>query len=145
MNRIILISLLFALFSCVQKKPEGNSESKHYKTNNKQLTQIEFDTEMHDFGRVKSGEILTYSFVFSNRGETGLTIGKAEADCGCIKATIPTEPVKPGEKGFIEVEFNSSGMFGKQLKTIEIQSNSKEPKHLIIFAEVENELFEIKN
>jgi hypothetical protein len=36
-------------------------------------------------------------------------------------------------------------MIGKQLKTLEIQSNSKEPKHLIIFAEVENEQFEIKN
>jgi hypothetical protein len=44
-----------------------------------------------------------------------------------------------------EVEFNSSGLFGKQLKTIEIQSNSKEPKHLIIFAGVENELIEIEN
>ena len=44
-----------------------------------------------------------------------------------------------------EVGIKSAGLFGKQLKTIEIQSNSKEPKHLIIFAEVENELIEIKN
>jgi len=142
MNRIILISLLLALFSCNEKKPEQNSVSNQDKN---KTTQIEFDTETHDFGRVKSGEILTYSFVFSNSGEAGLIIDKAEADCGCIQATIPTEPVKPGEKGIIEVEFNSAGMTGKQLKTIEIQSNSKEPKHLIIFAEVENELFEIKN
>ena len=142
MKRIVLLSLLFALFSCTGKKPESNSISKSDKTN---TPQIEFDAETHDFGRVKSGEILTYSFVFSNRGETGLIIGKAETDCGCIQVSIPAEPVKPGEKGFIEVKFNSSGMVGKQLKTIEIQSNSKEPKHLIIFAEVENELFEIKN
>jgi len=145
MNRIIFISLFFALFSCTEKKSQSNNESKQDKNKTTQITQIEFDTEMHDFGRVKSGEILTYSFVFSNRGEAGLIISKAETDCGCLQATIPSEPVKPGEKGIIEVEFNSSGMFGKQLKTIEIQSNSKEPKHLIIFAEVENELFEIKN
>ena len=145
MNRIIFISLFFALFSCTEKKPDRNSDPKQDNNNTTQITQIEFDTEMHDFGRVKSGEILTYSFVYSNRGEANLIISKAEADCGCMKVTVPTEQVKPGEKGIIEVEFNSSGMIGKQLKTIEIQSNSKEPKHLIIFAEVENELIEIKN
>ena len=145
MNRIIFISLFFAVFSCTEKKPYRNSNPKLDKNKTTQITQIEFDTETHDFGRVKSGEILTYSFVFSNQGEAGLIISKAEADCGCVQATIPVEPINPGEKGIIEVEFNSSGMVGKQLKTIEIQSNSKEPKHLIIFAEVENELIEIKN
>lgn len=145
MYKIVILFLIIGLFSCSEKKPEIKSNLKPEINQTKQIAQIQFDAEMHDFGKVKSGEILTFSFVFSNKGETGLIINKAEADCGCLQAKVPAEMVKPGEKGIIEVEFNSAGLFGKQLKTVEIQSNSKEPKHLIIFAEVENELFEIKN
>jgi len=145
MKKAVFIVLIIGLFSCTGKKPDVKTESNREINKTEQLTEMVFDTEMHDFGKVKSGEILRYSFVFSNKGETVLTIKKAEADCGCLQAKVLKEQVKPGEKGIIEVEFNSAGMTGKQLKTIEIQSNSKEPKHLIIFAEVENELFEIKN
>jgi len=144
MNRIVLIVLIFGIISCTENKQVKNNESNHEVIQNEQLTQIEFDTEMHDFGRVKSGETLVYSFVFVNRGETDFVINKAETDCGCVVANLPKEPIPPGEKGIIEVKFNSAGMIGKQLKTVEIQSNSKEPKHLIIFAEVENEQIEFK-
>ena len=145
MKKPVFIALIIGLFSCTGKKPDIKTKSNREINKTEQLTEIVFDTEMHDFGKVKSGEILAYSFVFSNKGETGLTIKNAEADCGCLRASTPNEAVKPGESGIIGVEFNSAGLVGKQLKTIEIQSNSKEPKHLIIFAEVENELFEIKN
>jgi hypothetical protein len=145
MNKIVFIALILGLFSCVEKKSVKNSEPINQINKLEQPAQIEFDAEMHDFGRIKSGEILTFSFVFSNNGESELIINKAEADCGCLKINIPEETVKPGEKGLIEIEFNSAGMIGRQLKTVEIQSNSKEPKHLIIFAEVENEQIEIRN
>lgn len=144
MNKIVLIVLIIGIISCSEKKQVKNSESHREVKKNEQLTLIEFDTEMHDFGKVKSGETLVYSFVFVNRGETGFVINKAEVDCGCIETNLPKEPIKPGEKGIIEVKFNSAGMIGRQLKTVEIQSNSKEPKHLIIFAEVENEQIEFK-
>jgi len=42
-------------------------------------------------------------------------------------------------------EFILAGLVARQIKNLEIQSNCKEPKHLIIFAGVENELFKIKN
>ena len=144
MNRIVLVVLIFGLFSCVGNKPKINSEFKSETKISGQMPKIEFDEEIHDFGHIKAGEILTYSFQFTNRGETDLIINKAETDCGCIEATITKSNVPPGEKGIIEVKFNSAGLFGKELKTVEVQSNSKEPKHLIIFAEVENEQIEFK-
>jgi hypothetical protein len=85
-----------------------------------------------------------YSFVFTNRGNIDLHILKAEADCGCLSVKSPKKPVRPGKKGIIEVEFDSAGMVGNQLKTVELHSNCKEPKHLIIFAQVDNEEIEIK-
>ena len=145
MNKIVFIAIIFGLLSCGEKKSVKNSGSENQINVAEQSAQIEFEAEMHDFGKIKSGEILAFSFVFSNKGESDLIIGNAKADCGCLQINIPEATVKPGEKGLIEVEFNSAGMFGKQLKTVEIQSNSKEPKHLIIFAEVENEQIEIGN
>jgi hypothetical protein len=145
MKSIVFIILIVGIFSCVGNKQKNQNQPKSENTVSGQMPKIEFEEEMHDFGLVKSGEILTYSFQFTNRGETDLKINKAETDCGCIEAIIAKSTIPSGEKGFIEVKFNSAGLFGKQLKTVEIQSNSKEPKHLIIFAEVENEQIEIKN
>jgi len=141
----LLLILIVGVFSCTRNKTADNKTSNQITDDTQQLTQIEFDTEIHDFGKVKSGEILAFSFVCINKGNADLMINKVESDCGCVQVKVPKQMIPPGEKGIIEVEFNSAGMIGKQLKTLEIQSNSKEPKHLIIFAEVENELFEIRN
>ena len=144
MKRFLLLALIIALFSCSEKKPKLKNQGKSENVIS-QIPKIEFVEEMHDFGLIKAGEILTYSFQFTNLGVTDLIINQAETDCGCIEATVAKNSIPAGEKGIIEVKFNSAGLFGKQLKTVEIQSNSKEPKHLIIFAEVENEQIEIKN
>jgi hypothetical protein len=52
--------------------------------------------------------------------------------------------VKPGEKGWIAIEFDTSGLTGREYKTIEIRGNSNELKHLAIFATVKNEIIEIE-
>lgn len=137
----VIWAVFAVLFSCAHNKtqkavptPAPNAE-----------TEMFFDQGMHDFGKVKAGETVVFSFGFTNTGNSDLYIENAEADCGCISANIPETPIAPGKKGFVEVAFDSSGMFGKQLKTIEIGANCKEPKHLIIFAEVENENIEYKH
>jgi hypothetical protein len=145
MKKIVLVVMVFGLFSCTANKQKNNTEPESKISVSENLPKIEFEEEIHDFGILKAGEILTYSFQFTNKGETNLIISNAETDCGCIKAKVAKSNIPAGEKGNIEVIFNSAGLFGKQLKTVEIQSNSKEPKHLIIFAEVENEQIEIKN
>lgn len=145
MKKIVLIAMVFGLFSCAANKQKINTEPESKISVSENLPKIEFEEEIHDFGILKAGEILTYSFQFTNKGETNLIISNAETDCGCIEAKVAKSNIPAGEKGNIEVIFNSAGLFGKQLKTVEIQSNSKEPKHLIIFAEVENEQIEIKN
>jgi hypothetical protein len=144
MKKIVLIFLIFALFSCIEKKPVQKKETDKEINKSTPRPQVEFDTEMHDFGQIKSGEILSFTFVFTNQGKSDFLIYNAETDCGCLEVKVPQKTISPGEKGLIEVLFNSAGMVGKQLKTIELQSNSKETKHLIIFAEVENEQIEIK-
>ena len=137
MKFYVLIFFILLLFSC--------SENKVKKENKKtiEITDFKFDEEMHDFGKLESGEIVVYAFIFTNTGKHDLIIEDAESDCGCIQVSFPKEPVKPNKKGKIEIEFNSSGLTGRQLKAIDIHANCKEPKHLVIFAEVKNELFDI--
>ncbi|MBT6006265.1 MAG: DUF1573 domain-containing protein [Prolixibacteraceae bacterium] len=108
------------------------------------ISEIEFNEEMHNFGTLQSGEIVAFTFVFTNTEPTSLTIEKVETDCGCLNAKFSKEPVGTGKTGIVEIEFDSSGLFGKQFKTIEIYANSKESKHLAIFAEIQNEQLEFK-
>lgn len=144
MNKLFAIILVFTLISCRSEK----TKEKVIKSGEKdkiELTEITIEEEAHDFGELKSGEIVVYSFVFTNTGEHNLIINNVETDCNCVQVKYSKEPIKAGEKGVIEVEFDSSGMFGRNLRSIEIQSNCKEPKHLVIFATIENEQIEFNS
>jgi hypothetical protein len=99
---------------------------------------------MHNFGILQSVEIAVFTFVFTNVGNKNLWINNADGGCGCIKTSSTKKPIKPGMKGEIEVKFNTSGMFGSQIKTITVDANVSKPKHLTIFAEVKNEQIDIK-
>jgi hypothetical protein len=144
MQRVFLIFLVLTIFSCIpdsKKSGENNLSEQDEVTG---ITKIEFNENIHDFGHLKSGEIVVYTFTFENIGEHNLLIENLKSDCGCLQIRFSKESIKPGETGNIEVEFNSSGLFGKQFKSIEIYANTKELKHLAIFAEIENEHLEIK-
>ncbi len=134
----IIISLLLFVACSPKKEKQGSEKAAG-------ITSISFDEAMHNFGQLQAGEIVVYTFAFTNSGEHNLIIEDAETDCGCVHVNFPEHAVKPGEKGRIEVEFDSSGLIGRQLKTIEIRANCKEPKQLVIFAEVKNEQIEINS
>jgi hypothetical protein len=145
MNKTALICILFVLFSCnAGKKSNPPKENIPVRNESNGVTEFEFNEEMHNFGSLQAGEIVIFTFVFTNTGENNLQIDNVEADCGCVKVNFLKEPVLPGNSGTIEIEFYSSGLFGKQFKTIEIYANTKKPKQIAIFAEVQNEQIEIK-
>jgi len=142
MKYLILLVSFALVISCQHKT--GNKNTAEEKTK-PATTQFEFQDEMHNFGKLEAGEILVYTFVFTNTGEHDLLIENIETDCGCIRATIPEKPVKPEGKGLIEVEFDSAGLWGRQLKSITVQANTEKTKQLVIFAEVNNKQLNIKN
>lgn len=85
---------------------------------------MKFEKETHDFGKIKSGDKVTYDFKFTNAGKTPLIITDAVATCGCTKPEWPKTPVKPGESGAIHVTFNSAAKSGLQDKQITITANT---------------------
>ena len=144
MNKFIFIIGCILLISCTSKNTSNSEKVNSVQNESKKLSEFEFNEEMHNFGTLQSGEILVYSFPFINTGKENLKINDVETDCGCLKVKFSEKPVLPGEKGYIEVEFDSSGLIGRQFKTIEVHANIKKPKQLAIFANVENEQLEIK-
>lgn len=88
--------------------------------------EVKFDTLRHDFGHFSKKEpIVRCSFAFTNTGTAPLIIHQAFATCGCTVPSWPRKPIKPGERGVIEVTYNGTDKFpGHFQKTVTIRSNA---------------------
>ncbi len=140
MRYTTLILLAFIAFGCQnQTRKTGNSASEKTGT-----AKFVFQEELHNFGTLQAGEVVAYSFGFTNAGDGNLVIRKYESDCGCMTVEYPKEPVKPGESGYIEVIFNSAGEVGKVYKEVVLFSNAEPTEvKLAITANVQNELINL--
>jgi hypothetical protein len=99
---------------------------------------MKFEKEEHNFGTIKQGDKVEYTFNFVNTGKEPLIISEAHGSCGCTVPDWPKQPIKKGEKGVIHVTFNSAGKQGMQDKTVTITSNATDsPKVLHIKGTVE--------
>ncbi|MBE0638611.1 MAG: DUF1573 domain-containing protein [Bacteroidales bacterium] len=85
---------------------------------------ISFEKDTHDFGRIILGEKVTYSFKFTNTGQSELIISNVSSSCGCTVPTFTKTPIKVGEKGIISVAFDSENRKGFQHKTITVMTNT---------------------
>lgn len=150
----VLILSLF-LFSCqsstdadIEKKLAGklsadlvtNPTSLETEKDNSllEIGQLTFKDTVHEFGRIQEGEIIQYEFSFTNTGKKHVLITKAEASCGCTIPTYPKEPIAPNESKNIKVEFNSSGKFGHNEKTVDITTNALPSVYVLkIIADIE--------
>lgn len=102
-----------------------NPNSARGSDENSALPQITFEKTVHDFGRLISGEKVSYSFKFKNTGKGLLLISKVSSSCGCTVPKYPTDPIKPGEEGYITVTFDSTGRMGVQTKTVTVLCNTQ--------------------
>ncbi len=108
------------------------------------IAKFVFSEEIHNFGLLKAGEVVSFTFIFRNEGTRTLTISGVDSGCGCTEVNIPVKNIPPGGEGQIEVIYNSSGEVGKQLKTITVFANTEPTqKQLFIKAKVTNEIIEI--
>lgn len=80
----------------------------------------------HDFGNIKQGEVVSYTFILTNGGGDLLKISNVTATCGCTVAKPEKDELIPGESTNLKVTFNSTGRYGKQTKTVKIFSNDPE-------------------
>jgi hypothetical protein len=86
---------------------------------------ITFDETAWDFGTIQEGEVVKHTYTFTNTGKSPLIIQNATAQCGCTVPQWPREPIAPGQKGEIQVAFDSKGKVGAQSKSVTITANTQ--------------------
>jgi hypothetical protein len=129
--KILYLFIVAAMAVTACGSPSGNTASRA--TDAADTTKgtwpvMTFEKESHNFGNVTEGEVVEYSFKFTNTGNRDLLISKAEASCGCTVPEWPKEPVKPGESAYMKVKFDSKGRpEGYTEKELYIQANTKTP------------------
>lgn len=94
-----------------------------------------FDTLQYDFGVMQQGDTAEHYFYFTNSSATELVITEVKTTCSCTASEYPQNPVKPGEKAFIKVAFDTHDKEGQYAKGINLYTNMGEI-NLIIFAQV---------
>ncbi|MEI8203460.1 MAG: DUF1573 domain-containing protein [Bacteroidota bacterium] len=103
---------------------------------------IEFKNTTYNFGKVNNGEIVKYSFEFTNTGKSDLLIHKTKASCGCTASNPAKTTLKPGESSTIDISFNSTGRTGQQHKNVTVISN--DPVNYNIVLNIEGEVLDVK-
>jgi hypothetical protein len=98
---------------------------------NAKLPAIKFEEELFEFGEITQGEKVEHTFMFTNTGEADLIVTSAKGSCGCTVPEWPKKPIKPGEKGEINVVFNSEGKKGRQHKKVTIVANTQPSTNVI--------------
>lgn len=133
MRKLIKITLLMAvavlLFSC--NNDDGKRLSGDLVTNPKSADKptdvkpvIQFEKTEYDFGKILQGEVVSYTFHFTNAGNAPLIITSIDKSCGCTAGDFPREPIAPGQRGDIKITYDSKGHFGFQSKAVVVNSNT---------------------
>src|SRR4051812_47876204 len=75
---------------------------------------ITWDKPNYDFGDIRQGEKVEYTFKFHNTGNEPLMITNVTTQCGCTAPKgWPRDPIQPGDRGEITLVFDSTGKFGR--------------------------------
>ena len=88
------------------------------------VAKMEFEKVVHDFGEVKEGDVVKYTFKFVNSGKVPLIINDAHSTCGCTIPKWPQAPIAAGASGQIQVEFNTKNKPNNQEKPVIINANT---------------------
>lgn len=133
--KLFLVSFasLLMLLSCGQTDKGVTANDVNYDPD--KLPIITWETKDFNFGTVKEGEVVKYSFKFKNTGKSNLIIADAATSCGCTVADKPEDPIQPGGEGQIDVEFNTSGKAGGEVevkKNVTVISNTNPNRNILI-------------
>ena len=85
---------------------------------------IKFTSQVVDYGEIERGSDGIRVFEFVNSGDQPLVISKVYSSCGCTIPKKPEAPIAPGEKGEIQVKYDTNRV-GPIRKTITVNSNAE--------------------
>ena len=133
---VLAIAIMMTMPGC-NSKDDGKlstdlvTSPKSATETSKKQAAIKFDKEEHDFGTLLQGEVVTYSFRFTNVGNMPLIISDVGSSCGCTVGDYPREPIAPGKQGNIKVTYDSKGHHGFQSRVLTVLSNTNPAKTVL--------------
>lgn len=123
--KIFVVVSLLITWSCKKEVSTEQDITRSLQENAKApKTKVAFDKEVHNFGEIKQGEIVSTTFTIKNVGENDLYIVEAHGSCGCTVPEVTKEAIAPGESAPIHVKFDSNGKSGEVTKSVMITCNT---------------------
>ena len=98
-------------------RPDGTIDSTY-------LPILTLDEAVFDFGEINQGDVVNHEYSFTNTGTAPLLILSASSTCGCTIPEWPKNPIPPGERGSIQVKYDSANKEGDQSKLVTIFANT---------------------
>lgn len=88
--------------------------------------EIFFEETIHNYGEIPEDSDGTWSFAFTNLGDSAIVINRVRSTCGCTVPAWPREPIEPGVSGEITVKYNTAqtGTFMKSVYVYSSAANS---------------------
>lgn len=123
MKKFILLAtaFVFTYAAMAQPKPEDV---------------VKVNVEKHDFGKIKVGNPVTYSFELTNTSDKPLVVENSWASCGCTTPEKITEPILPGTTAKLKVQYNAAAI-APFTKDVYVKfAGVEQPKTLHITGEV---------
>jgi len=118
MKKISIILSVLLIVSSVSFAQKGKKK--------KNMDEMQFAQESHDYGTMENGADGTYKFSFKNTSSKPLVITNVKSSCGCTAPTWSKEPIQPGRSGSITVKYNTNlpGLFNKTVQVFSSAKNS---------------------
>lgn len=91
---------------------------------------IQFDSQVFDFGTVDEGARINHTFKVANKGNGTLKIVDAYASCGCTTPKFAKKLLEPGESTELFITVDTSMKQNAVTKTVNVSSN--DPKRPIV-------------
>jgi hypothetical protein len=71
---------------------------------------IKVNAEKHDFGKIKQGTPVTYSFEIKNNSDKPVVVENTWASCGCTTPEKIEKPIDPGTTVKLKVQYNAAAV-----------------------------------
>lgn len=76
------------------------------------LPKIQIAPESFDFGEIKYGDVVKYTFKVKNIGQETLEIKRVATSCSCTTAKVGADKIEPNQETDLLVRYDSGAMSG---------------------------------
>ncbi len=84
---------------------------------------VYFPEAILDFGIKQQGDTVEVSYSLRNRGQATLVVKKAQPSCNCLRVSLASSNIQPGDSTTIKAVFFTHDRLGNQHKTISVFTN----------------------